>query len=127
MSTRTVRAIAAWSGALAVVTWLFVVPLNVTGPLRAIVGMAFALVAPGFCLLLAGGVRELSQLTLLGSALSLSLASLLSVFLMFVRLWSVDVAVTLMAVLTVGLAVAIVRQTLRQDLGGPVNPDSSPT
>lgn len=100
----------AWTAVLlAVVTWLQVVPFDATGPQRAVLGFLFVSLAPGVCLLLVGGVRQLTVLLLVGAATSLSIAALLSVALMFARVWSMGLAVTVIAAVTLVAAFTVLR------------------
>lgn len=113
-SRSAVRAGANLGGGLAILTWVAVV-LDLTGVGRAVLGLAFVFV-PGVCLLLAGGVRDVAVLAVLGGALSMAVTSLVCVTLMYCHVWSVRLAVSVLALITLA-AVAVARGDLSWGAG----------
>jgi hypothetical protein len=98
LTAETARHVLWWAAGLTAAGWLALM-LDVQGPVRLLLGLPFVLMTPGIGLLVGSGLCRTFLIALLAVPVSLCLASLVAVALMFTRTWSVELAATIVAVL----------------------------
>lgn len=120
MSTRGALVVGLMAGA---VGCLLAVALDVDGPVRATVTVPFLLFGPGLALSLMMGPMSLEARVVVAAAGSVSAATLVSLLLLLVGLWSGVLGVALLAT----TVLLICAGELRRDPNGPASdPTANP-